>query len=174
MFAWICEFDQIPSFVRGEKIYAGNARDRSFSVEIPIVNPRRSSCSSAFSFSAIPPACATERVLRAHNDLKRSRVSRSKVLISVDDLSKSRRVKECQKVCHASENGAKENAVTARMLRSFIGIRPVGIKILRWFISPSFEMHMQFDNYDFYNRCCVHKFSIHTLLKRKNLFVTLR
>lgn len=64
-------------------------------------------------------------MLRARNDLNRTRVSRSKVLISADDLSKSRRVKECQKMCHASENGAEETAVTAAMLRFFVGIRSV-------------------------------------------------
>jgi len=69
--------------------------------------------------------CNGTNVLRARNDLKRIRVSHSKVLISADDLSKSRRVKECQKVCHASENGAEETAVTAATVRSFVGIRLV-------------------------------------------------
>lgn len=70
----------------------------------------------AFSSDAIPPACA---MLRARNDWERSRVSRSKVLISANDLSKSRHVKECQKVCHANEKRAKERAKPRRHASSF-------------------------------------------------------
>jgi len=102
-------------------------RNRSFSVEVPIVNPKRSSCRSGFFFQRDSACmCNGGRMLRARNDLKQTRVSRSKVLISADDLTKSQHVKECQKVCHASENGAEETT-TARChgsnaSRSFVGI----------------------------------------------------
>lgn len=86
-------------------------------------------------------------MLRAHNDSKRSCVSRSKVLISADDLSKSRRVKECQKVCHATGKGAKETAVTSATLCSFIGIRSARIKCFDDLYRRIFSIHMQLDAY---------------------------
>jgi len=85
-------------------------RDRSLSAKVPIVNSERHEGRLSLA-GAIPSARATERMLRARNDSERSRVRRSKVLISAGDLSKSRHVKERRKVCHASEEKSRGGGV---------------------------------------------------------------
>jgi len=95
-------------------------RDRSLSAKVPIVNSERHEGRHwLFLAGAIPSARATERMLRARNDSERSRVRRSKVLISAGDLSKSRHVKERRKVCHASEEKSRGGGGTPSRQQRF-------------------------------------------------------